>query len=145
MSMVRTVIGGVDTHADFHVAAAIDGNGAMLGIESFPTDAAGYEELLGWLVGFGAVTLVGVEGTGSWGVGLARFLHDQEVETVGWPGVAARKRRLLAPAQDEGVRLDPAVDLELVEDVLDVVANGRRRQEQLVGDGGPVEALGEEV
>ncbi len=29
MSMVRIVIGGVDTHADFHVAAAIDGNGAM--------------------------------------------------------------------------------------------------------------------
>jgi len=47
MSMVRTVIGGVDTHADFHVAAAIDGNGGMLGIESFPADAAGYEELLG--------------------------------------------------------------------------------------------------
>ena len=82
MSIVRTVIGGVDTHADFHVAAAIDGNGAMLGVESFPADAAGYEELLGWLVSFGAVSLVGVEGTGSWGVGLARFLHDQEVETV---------------------------------------------------------------
>jgi transposase len=82
MLMVRTVIGGVDTHADSHVAAAIDGNGAMLGIESFSADSAGYEELLGWLVGFGAVTLVGVEGTGSWGVGLARFLHDQEVETV---------------------------------------------------------------
>jgi transposase len=82
MSMVRSVVGGVDTHADFHVAAAIDGNGAMLGVESFPADAAGYEELLGWLVSFGVVGLVGVEGTGSWGVGLARFLHDQEVETV---------------------------------------------------------------
>jgi hypothetical protein len=50
MSIVGTVIGGVDTHADVHVAAAIDGNGAMLGIESFPADAAGYEELLGWRV-----------------------------------------------------------------------------------------------
>jgi glutamate-1-semialdehyde aminotransferase len=29
MSMVRTVVGGVDTHADVHVAAAIDGNGGM--------------------------------------------------------------------------------------------------------------------
>ncbi len=54
----------------------------MLGIESFSADAAGYEELLGWLASFGVVTLVGVEGIGSWGVGLARFLHDQEVETV---------------------------------------------------------------
>ena len=82
MLMVRSVVGGVDTHADVHVAAAVDSNGGVLGIESFPADAAGYEALLGWLVGFGAVSLVGVEGTGSWGVGLSRFLHDQEVEVV---------------------------------------------------------------
>ena len=65
----------------------------MLGIESFPADAAGYEELLGWLASFGAVTLVGVEGTGSWGVGLARFLHDQEVETVEVDRPNRQKRR----------------------------------------------------
>ena len=53
MSMVRTVVGGVDTHADVHVAAAIDGNGGVLGIESFPVDAGGYEALAAWLVGFG--------------------------------------------------------------------------------------------
>ena len=63
----------------------------------------------------------------------------------GGPGWLRGRAGLLAPAQSEGDRLDPAVDLELVEDILDVVANGRRRQEQLVGDGGPVEALGEEV
>ena len=76
------VTGGVDTHADVHVAAAVDRNGGLLGIESFPADRAGYEELLGWLVGFGEVEQVGVEGTGSWGVGLARFLGDQEVVVV---------------------------------------------------------------
>jgi transposase len=65
----------------------------MLGIESVPADAAGYEELLGWLASFGAVTLVGVEGTGSWGVGLARFLHDQEVETVEVDRPNRQKRR----------------------------------------------------
>ncbi len=82
MSMVRNVVGGVDTHADAHVAAALDSNGGVLGVESFPADEAGFEELLGWLVGFGAVSLVGVEGTGSWGVGLARFLHDRGIEVV---------------------------------------------------------------
>jgi transposase len=82
MSMVRTVVGGVDTHADVHVAAAIDGNGGVLGIESFPAEVAGYEALLGWLVGYGAVSQIGVEGTGSWGVGLARFLHEQGIVVV---------------------------------------------------------------
>ena len=76
------ITGGVDTHADTHVSAAVDHNGGLLGIESFPADRAGFEELLGWLVGFGPVDQVGVEGTGSWGVGLTRFLADQEVVVV---------------------------------------------------------------
>jgi len=82
MSMVRNVVGGVDTHADTHVAAALDGNGGVLGVESFPADEAGFEDLLGWMMEFGAVSLVGVEGTGSWGVGLARFLTEADVDVV---------------------------------------------------------------
>jgi transposase len=76
------VTGGVDTHADTHVAAAIDRNGGLLGVESFPVDQTGYEELLGWLAGFGKLEQVGVEGTGSWGVGLSRFLTDHDVMVV---------------------------------------------------------------
>jgi transposase len=82
MSMVSGVVGGVDTHADVHVAAAVDSNGGVLGIESFPTDSAGYESLAAWLVGFGPVIRVGVEGTGSYGVGLARHLHANGVAVV---------------------------------------------------------------
>ena len=82
MAMVRNVVGGVDTHADFHVAAAIDHNGGVLGVESFGADQSGYEGLLGWLAGFGPRDKVGVEGTGSWGVGLARFLTAAEIEMV---------------------------------------------------------------
>ena len=93
MSMVRSVVGGVDTHADTHVAAAVDGNGGLLGIESFPADQAGYEELLGWLVGFGEVEQIGVEGTGSWGVGLSRFLGDQEIIVVEVDRPNRQKRR----------------------------------------------------
>ena len=82
MSIVRNVVGGVDTHADSHVAAAVDSNGGLFGVESFPADEAGYEGLLGWLASFGPVDKVGVEGTGSWGVGLTRFLHNHDVEVV---------------------------------------------------------------
>ncbi len=82
MSMVRSVVGGVDTHADEHVAAAVDTNGGLLGIESFPADESGFEALLGWLISHGEVKMVGVEGTGSWGVGLSRFLHDHGIVVV---------------------------------------------------------------
>jgi transposase len=81
-STARTVIGGVDTHADNHVAAACDQLGTVLGTDSFPTTAAGYRQLLNWLRSFGAVGKVGVEGTGSYGVGLARHLAAQGVEAI---------------------------------------------------------------
>jgi len=87
------VTGGVDTHADNHVAAAVDGNGGLLGIESFPADQVGYEGLLGWLVGFGDVEQIGVEGTGSWGVGLSRFLTDHDVTVVEVDRPNRQKRR----------------------------------------------------
>ena len=82
MSMVSGVVGGVDTHADVHVAVAIDTNGAVLGVESFRVDEAGYRSLKDWLCGFGPVVRVGVEGTGSHGVGLARHLHCEGVVVV---------------------------------------------------------------
>jgi transposase len=74
------VIGGVDTHADLHVAAACDHLGAVLGTQAFPTTAAGYRQLLRWLRGFGDLSVVGIEGTGSYGVGLTRFLLEAGVE-----------------------------------------------------------------
>ena len=61
----RAITGGVDTHADVHVAAALDPIGGLLGVREFPATAAGYGRLLGWLGGFGTVCLVGIEGTGS--------------------------------------------------------------------------------
>jgi transposase len=76
------VIGGVDTHADVHVAAALDDTGRILGNESFETTAAGHRQLLAWLRRHGELVRVGVEGTGSWGGGLARYLTTENVEIV---------------------------------------------------------------
>ena len=59
------ITGGVDTHLDVHVAAAVDANGGALGVESFATTPAGYRELCSWLGGLGTVDRVGVEGTGA--------------------------------------------------------------------------------
>jgi transposase len=78
----RLVTGGVDTHADVHVAAAIDANGGVLGVESFATTPAGFGELHGWLVSFGAVDRVGVEGTGAYGAGLARHLRGRGLVVI---------------------------------------------------------------
>jgi len=36
----------VDTHADLHVAAALDSIGGLLGVRDFPATVAGYADLL---------------------------------------------------------------------------------------------------
>ena len=90
----RPVTGGVDTHLDINVAAALDSIGGLLGVAEFSTSAAGHDELLGWLGEFGPIARVGVEGTGAYGAGLARFLRNSGVEVleVDRPNRQARRR-----------------------------------------------------
>ena len=78
----RAITGGVDTHADTHVAAALDPLGGLPGVREFPASAAGYADLLDWLDGFGTIALAGVEGTGSYGAGLARHLAAAGIKVV---------------------------------------------------------------
>lgn len=71
---------GVDTHLDFHVAVAVDHLlGRRLGESSVPTTVKGYERLLCWAEGFGPVRCAGVEGTSSYGAGLARYLRARGI------------------------------------------------------------------
>jgi len=101
-TMPLRVTGGVDTHLDVHVAAALDDRGGLLGVESFETTAAGYRRLFGWLRAFGEVAVVGVEGTGSYGAGLTRYLHSEAVRVVevDRPNRQRRRRRGKSDPQD---------------------------------------------
>jgi len=91
----REVTGGVDTHADTHVAVVIDEVGRVLDTRSFPAARAGYRRLWEWMSGHGQVSKIGVEGTGNYGAGLSRYLRDQGVEVVEVirPNRQARRRR----------------------------------------------------
>ena len=82
VEVARPVVGGVDTHLDVHVAAALDVNGGVLGVRSFPTTPDGYHALSGWLGSFGPLERVGVEGTGTYGAGLARHLATSGVSVI---------------------------------------------------------------
>ena len=78
---VETIL-GVDTHLDFHVAVAIDHLGRRLGEASVPTTVKGHERLLRWAERFGPVRCVGVEGTSSYGAGLARHLGAKGIDVL---------------------------------------------------------------
>ena len=68
---------GVDTHGEIHVVAAFTSAlGRPLGHLEIPTTPTGYRRLLGWARGLGTDLRFGIEGTSSYGAGLARFPCD---------------------------------------------------------------------
>ena len=88
------VILGVDTHLDFHVVVAVDHLGRRLGESSVPTTAKGYRRLLHWAEDLGTVRCAGVEGTSSYGAGLARHLRSRGIEVLEVERPKHRRRSL---------------------------------------------------
>jgi transposase len=123
------VTGGVDTHLDAHVAAALDPLGRLIGTESFAADAGGYKALFAWLEGFGHVTKIGIEGTGSYGVGLTRFLRRRGIEVVEVDRPNRQARR------NHG-KSDPLDAIEAARAALSGRASGAGKTKR-----GPVEAI----
>ena len=76
------VIIGVDTHQAEHVAVAIDRQGVRLGERHAPATTHGYGELEWWSLSLGEVRAFGIEGTGSYGAGIARFLTGRGYTVV---------------------------------------------------------------
>lgn len=90
-----SIYGGADTHADTIHVAAIDRLGHELGDHEFPTSPAGYAAALAFLATFGTVVLFGIEGTSSYGAGLARTATNAGIAVVevNRPDRAHRRRR----------------------------------------------------
>jgi transposase len=128
-SAADEVILGVDTHSDVHVAAVITALGVLLDTAHFPATAAGYRALLAWVGSFGVLRRAGVEGTGSYGAGLARHLRAAGVEVieVNAPDKTTRRRRGKTDTLD-------------AEAAARAVLSGRASGSAKAGDG-PVETL----
>jgi Transposase len=81
-TVTDTVIAGVDTHGETHHAAVLDERGRELADREFAATPSGYAALLSWLRGHGHIQRVGVEGTGTYGAGLQRYLRVNGVVVV---------------------------------------------------------------
>jgi transposase len=128
IDITRPITGGVDTHGDVRVAAALDPVGRVLGTEAFEASPTGYRDLCAWLCSFGEVNSVGVEGTGAYGAGRARFFGRRGicVVEVDRPNRQARRRQ---------GKSDPLDAVEAARAVLSGRAGGAKSRD------GAVEAL----
>src|SRR5215217_327750 len=99
---VRVTV-GVDTHTDRHVGVALDQFGRRLGTRSVPTTPAGFAALLTWAGDFGVIERIGIEGTGSYGAGLTRWLRARGVAVI----EVERPHRHDRPARRRRGKSDP--------------------------------------
>ncbi|MGH2688034.1 MAG: IS110 family transposase [Actinomycetota bacterium] len=94
------VVIGVDTHKDRHAAVAVDGLGGRLGELFVDATIAGYAELVTWAEAHGRIVAFGVEGAGSYGIGLARFLRRYGIKAIEVCRPPRRQERRLAGKND---------------------------------------------
>src|SRR3954453_9520076 len=92
------VVVGVDTHKDEHAAVVLDGLGGQIAELVVSATTGGFAHLLTVATGHvgphGRVVGFGVEGTGSYGIGLARFLRRRghQVHEVNRPPRKGERR-----------------------------------------------------
>jgi transposase len=123
------IVVGVDTHKDVHVAAVTDPLGRVLASAAFPAEAAGYRALLAWAHEHGVVRRAGVEGTGSYGAALSRYLRSEGIEVIEVNRPDRAKRR--ARGKNDTVDAEAAAQ---------AVLSGRASATPKDGDG-PVEQM----
>ncbi|MFJ2478570.1 transposase, partial [Streptomyces sp. NPDC087659] len=118
------VVLGVDTHRDAHMAAVLSVSGAVLATDEFPATAAGYRDLLKRARKWGTLRRAGVEGTGSYGASLSRYLLAQGIDVfdVNRMDRADRRRRGKSDPLD-------------AQNAARAVLSGRARARAKTGDG----------
>lgn len=88
------VILGVDTNLDTYVGVLLNAQGHLLGGPMVTTNIIGYERLVTWANSFGCLKRVGVEGSGTYGAGLASVLRKHGIEVYEANRPDRAKRRL---------------------------------------------------
>jgi transposase len=86
---------GVDTHLDNHVAVLVNSIGQVIDTQEFTVNSDGYGQLYKWCKSFGTVKQAGIEGTGTYGAGLCKFLQEKMINVfeVNRPNRAMRRLR----------------------------------------------------
>ena len=115
---------GVDTHKDVHVARAKDELGRSLGEKHVSATAAGYRELLSWARDLGELEAFGIEGTGSYGAGLARFLLANAGEVKVFEVIRPNRQRRRRNGKSDPADADAAASAVLAGEALAIPKAG---------------------
>jgi transposase len=126
---VSEVVLGVDTHLEMHVAVALDGLGRRLGELAVSTTTKGYEKLICWAQSFGTVGCAGVEGTGSYGAGLTRYLRAAGISVV--EVERPKRRHLRRNGKSDPIDAEAAARAVLADDIVGEPKSGDGQVEMI--------------
>lgn len=81
-SQVGPLVAGIDTHKHTHHVAIVDQLGRAVADRQFRSTTGGYAKIIEFLTAHWPVGQVGVEGTGSYGAGIARALAAEGLTVI---------------------------------------------------------------
>lgn len=85
---------GIDTHKATLAACRVDELGTAVSERTFDNDPAGHRELVDWPAQVGHGTVIGIEGSASFGAPLARFLMASGLTVREVPPQLSRRERI---------------------------------------------------
>jgi transposase len=97
---------GIDSHKRSFSAVVVDDLGRVIGVRDLPNTPTGFAHFERWAAEHGDVRRIGIEGTGSYGAGLARHLCAHGFQVVEVPAFLAHRERKRAPAKGKSDAAD---------------------------------------
>ncbi|MBA2273254.1 MAG: IS110 family transposase [Actinobacteria bacterium] len=92
------VVVGVDSHKSSLAVAVLDDVGREIGNREFPNDAKGHASLTEWVTRHGSERVIGIEGSGNYGAGLARHLLERGEHVCEVPAFLSHRERKKRPS-----------------------------------------------
>ena len=122
---------GVDSHKSSLAVAVLDEVGRAIGVQEFPNHPRGHDSLTRWLSTYGSERVIGIEGAGKYGAGLARHLLELGEQVREVPAFLSHRERKKHPSRGKSDPHD-AVAIALVVARGDGLSSPRRSE--ILGD-----------
>jgi transposase len=90
---------GVDSHKSSLAVGVLDQIGRAVGVREFANNERGHEMLINWVQGCGQERVIGIEGSGSYGAGLARALLQAGEDVREVPSFLSHRERKKNPSR----------------------------------------------
>jgi transposase len=90
---------GIDSHKSSLAVAGLDSLGRVVASREFPNDERGHAGVLAWVRSKGESRVIGVESSGSYGAGIARYLMAAGEDVKEVPAFASHRERRTRPSK----------------------------------------------